>query len=117
MPTHITPYIPDGLPAALALLLGPALPAASACRGRAPLHDDTVHGESADEREQRHAQACAVCAGCPARTECAAVAEHGVAGDPGAAVSGVLAGHLVPEPDSLAFRDQRRQLRTTGVTS
>ena len=54
----------------LASLAGvPALPGAR-CRGRHHLFDAKLAGEEADVANARHAQALALCAGCPALTRC-----------------------------------------------
>ena len=57
----------DGLLASLAGI--PALPGAR-CRGRPHLFDAKRAGEDADVASARHAQALALCAGCPALTRC-----------------------------------------------
>jgi hypothetical protein len=46
--------------------------AGAACRGRSPLHDSTVDGETADERHARHELARAVCARCRVLDTCRA---------------------------------------------
>lgn len=56
-------------------VLGPGLPGA-ACRGRAPLWDPEIEGESAQQRRDRLAYATAVCTGCPVRDRCRAVADE-----------------------------------------
>jgi hypothetical protein len=47
----------------------PALPDA-ACRGRDPMFDDKLPGESAAEQRARWDAALAVCRGCPAQAAC-----------------------------------------------
>lgn len=76
----------------LTALLGPAVTGAS-CRGRAPLFDLDLPFEPAEQREQRHAMALALCRGCPARAACAAA----LASSP-PAVTGVWAGQVVGRP-------------------
>lgn len=44
-------------------VLGPNLPGA-ACKGRAPLHDAVIAGESETDRADRHQRAVAVCLRC-----------------------------------------------------
>lgn len=44
-------------------VLGPNLPGA-ACKGRAPLHDDVIAGESETDRADRHQRAVTVCLRC-----------------------------------------------------
>ena len=61
------------LPAALLTLLDlpiTAMPGA-ACRGHAPLFDETLHGETEAEQTERHERARAMCSRCPALEQCA----------------------------------------------
>lgn len=63
------PRGPQGNAAPSAGFVGPDLPAA-ACKGRWPLFDDRVDGETADYRTKRHARAVAICRGCPEFARC-----------------------------------------------
>lgn len=51
------------------LIAGPDLPHA-ACIGLSPLWDDTIHGETDEQRHQRHHKAQTICATCPTKTLC-----------------------------------------------
>ncbi|GAA1052386.1 WhiB family transcriptional regulator [Dietzia natronolimnaea] len=44
----------------------------AACAGLQPLHDEDVHGDSAEEREARYWRAAGVCRRCPVLAECLA---------------------------------------------
>lgn len=46
-----------------------------ACLGLAPMHDETVDGETAAEQAERHVRAKQVCARCPAQRPCADAAK------------------------------------------
>lgn len=52
------------------------------CRGRAPLFDSLVAGETEEERHERHAWAAALCERCPVAVACEQAAEentvHGI---------------------------------------
>jgi hypothetical protein len=85
------------LTAALAL---PPMPRA-ACRGRAPLHDLDVAGESDADRAQRHEAAAWTCHACPALAHCRALLPTLPKG-----TTGVYAGLLL---------DGRRPLPPTGT--
>ena len=75
------------------LLRGPRLTGA-ACIGRGRLFDDTIHGESAEDRAARHDAASRICARCPAARECADLARQ----LPAEHRQGVWAGRLHEEP-------------------
>jgi len=51
--------------------VGPSLPGA-ACTGKAPMFDDWIHGEPAEDREARLQEARKVCRGCPVWAGCLA---------------------------------------------
>ena len=51
------------------LPIGPALPGA-ACKAKAPLFDNRVDKETADQRDQRHADAIELCLSCPVFNQC-----------------------------------------------
>lgn len=55
-----------------------------------PLWDESVHGESAGARDERHRVAALICQRCPVRTACATIA----ASLPASSRSGVWAGKL-----------------------
>lgn len=80
--------IPDIRP----ILRGPRLTGA-ACIGRGNLWDDTIHGESAEDRAARHDAASRICARCPAARECADLARQLSAEHR----QGVWAGHIHQE--------------------
>lgn len=54
---------------AIPTFLGSEL-ARAACRGKSPLFDATVHGETVIERDGRHGEALAICARCPVTKWC-----------------------------------------------
>jgi len=54
---------------ALDVVVGPSLPGA-ACTKMAPMFDDRIDGESAEDRERRQQEARRVCQGCPVRAGC-----------------------------------------------
>lgn len=54
-------------------LVDPALSGA-ACAGRAPLFDDEIDDESAEQREARHHVAASICRSCPVQPGCRAAA-------------------------------------------
>lgn len=67
------------VPAYLAPLLTPAynhLFTQAACRGRAPLFDHTIDGETTEQREARHHHARTLCRICDARRECRKVSAN-----------------------------------------
>lgn len=57
----------------LLALVDPTLSRA-ACAGRAPLFDDEIDGETAEQREARHHSATSICRNCPVQRECRAAA-------------------------------------------
>lgn len=81
----------------------------AACRGRAPLFDADVPGETPDQRTDRVADAAALCAGCPARAACAQLATDAPAHE----VAGVWAGRL-HEPARAPRQCRWCSLATTG---
>jgi hypothetical protein len=94
----VTPPKPAAelLAAQLAALLArygplPDLPDA-ACRGRDPMFDDKLPGESAEAQRARWDAALAVCRGCPAQARCRDLLDAPGARWPGV---GVMAGRVL----------------------
>lgn len=76
-------------------------PEAAACARSSDktLWDSVVHGENLYQREARHAQAKAICHGCPVALECAVAVDWAID-------EGIRAGHLLPEKKT-AYRSVR----------
>ena len=70
-PKSRLPQIPDRL----AALVDPRLTGA-ACAGRAPMFDDELFGETAENRSARLAHAANLCRGCPVRSACRTAARE-----------------------------------------